>query len=104
MPWVRVGLALLLLCGMVLPALMDAFSKFSWTVLVVQLLFVQSYWSVHEMSRAMEKQFLWDLDDTHAAEYQVLGYYLSQLFCLQMIQVQCQSCDCLLRKASKLMC
>ena len=104
MPLVRVGLALLLLCGMVLPALMDAFSKFSWTVLVVQLFFAQSYWSIHEMSRAMEKQFLWDLDDTHVAEYQVLGCYVSQLLCLQILQVQCQSCACLLRKASKLIC
>lgn len=93
MPLVRVGLALLLLCGMVLPALMEAFGKFSWTVLVVQLFFAQSYWSIHEMSRAMENQFLWDLDDSHVAEYQVLGCYLPQLLCLQMLQVQCQPCD-----------
>ncbi len=104
MPWVPVGLTLLLLCGQILPRLMAAFSKFSWTDLVVQLFFAQSYWSVHEMSRAMEKHFLWDLDDTHVAEYQVLGCYLSQLLCLQMLQVQCQSCDCLLSQASKLIC
>lgn len=70
MPWLRVGLTLLLLCGMILPRLMAAFSKFSWTDLVVQLFFAQSHWSIHEMSRAYEKHFLWDFDDTHVAEYQ----------------------------------
>ena len=106
MPWLRVGLTLLLLCGMILPRLMAASSKFSWTDLVVQLLFAQSHWSVHEMSKAYEKHFLWDFDDTHVAEYQVLGCYFSQLLCLQMLQVQlqCQSCDCLLNKGSKLIC
>ena len=106
MPWLRVGLTLLLLCGMILPRLMAASSKFSWTDLVVQLFFAQSHWSVHEMSKAYEKHFLWDFDDTHVAEYQVLGCYFSQLLCLQMLQVQlqCQSCDCLLNKGSKLIC
>ena len=104
MPWVRVGFTLLLLCGMTLPALMAAFSKFSWTDLAVQLFFAQSYWSVHEMSRAMENHFLWDLHESYVAEYQVLGCYLSQLLFLQIMQVQCQSCDCLLSKASKLIC
>ncbi|DBB13590.1 TPA: hypothetical protein ACH3X3_000617 [Trebouxia sp. C0006] len=104
MPWVRVGFTLLLLCGMTLPALMAAFSKFSWIDLVVQLFFAQSYWSLHEMSRAMEEHFPWDLDDSRVAEYQVLGCYLSQLLCLQTLQVQCQSCDCLISKASKLIC
>ena len=83
---------------------MAASSRFSWTGLVVQLFSVQSYWSVHEMSRAMEKQFLWDLDDTHVATYQVLCCCLSQSLCFQMLQVQRQCCDCLLRKASKLIC
>lgn len=104
MPWVRVGFTLLLLCGMTLPALMAAFSKFSWIDLVVQLFFAQSYWSLHEMSRAMEEHFPWDLDDSRVAEYQVLGCYLSQLLCLQTLQVQCQSYDCLISKASKLIC
>lgn len=71
LPWVRAGLFLLLLCGLILPTLMAAFIKFSWTGLVVQLFFAQSFWSVHEMSTAMEKHFLWDLIDTNVAEYQV---------------------------------
>ena len=56
------------------------------------------------MSRAMENNFLWDLGDSHVAEYQVRSCCLSELLCLQTSPVQCQSCDCLLRSASKLIC
>ena len=67
-PWVRAGCALLLLTGVILPTISVAFRPFTWTSLVVQLFLVQSYWSVHEMSRAMEERFLCDLN-----EHQVLG-------------------------------
>lgn len=73
-PWVRTGHALLLLVGLILPTIAVAFGPFKWTSLVVQLLFVQSYWSIHEMSRAMEERFLCDL-----SEHQVLGCCISPL-------------------------
>lgn len=68
--WVRLGFTLLLLIGLVLPTTLAAFRHFNWTSLVVQLLFVQSFWSVHEVSRALEDRFLRDLSDTVVVEYQ----------------------------------